>query len=214
MHLSIKEAARILDVSENKVRAYILSGKLLVERKGRQILIPESQLKALVAADNPIEDVVSQESFDRATTPLFHEDSLDVILGRLASLEAQVTEKWQEDAENKRLRELLREQDRRLAEKDLELEKLRRDLVYQKRLSEKEVEDQRLALEEKWALIEEEAAKRAAQERELLEQRLIQERDRCSERLAQQQERFAQEVAAMRNQEGFWSRLMKMITWS
>ena len=214
MHLSIKEAARILNVSENKVRAYILSGKLLVERKGRQILIPESQLKALVAADNPIEDVVSQESSDRATTPLFHEDSLDVILGRLASLEAQVNEKWQKDVENKRLHELLREQDRQLAEKDLEIEKLRRDLVYQKRLSEKEVEDQRLALEEKWALMEKEAAKRAAQERELLEQRLIQERNMCSERLAQQQERFAQELAAMRNQEGFWSRLMKMITWS
>ena len=213
MHLSIKEAARILNVSENKVRGYILSGKLLVERKGRQILIPESQLKAFAAADKPVEEVVSQENLD-GTSVLSHEDSLEVILSRLASLEAQVTEKWQEDAENKRLRELLREQDRRLAEKDLELEKLRRDLVYQKRLSEKEVEDQRLALEEKWALIEEEAAKRAAQERDLLEQRLIQERDRCSERLAQQQERFAQELAAMRNQEGFWSRLMKMITWS
>ena len=213
MHLSIKEAARILKVSENKVRGYILSGKLLVERKGRQILIPESQLKAFAAADKPVEEVVSQENLD-GTSVLSHEDSLEVILSRLASLEAQVTEMWQEDAENKRLRELLREQDRRLAEKDLELEKLRRDLVYQKRLSEKEVEDQRLAFEEKWALIEEEAAKRAAQERDLLEQRLIQERDRCSERLAQQQERFAQELAAMRNQEGFWSRLMKMITWS
>ena len=213
MHLSIKEAARILKVSENKVRGYILSGKLLVERKGRQILIPESQLKAFAAADKPVEEVVSQENLD-GTSVLSHEDSLEVILSRLASLEAQVTEKWQEDAENKRLRELLREQDRRLAEKDLELEKLRRDLVYQKRLSEKEVEDQRLALEEKWALIEEEASKSAAQERDLLEQRLIQERDRCSERLAQQQERFAQELAAMRNQEGFWSRLMKMITWS
>ena len=213
MHLSIKEAARILKVSENKVRGYILSGKLLVERKGRQILIPESQLKAFAAADKPVEEVVSQENLD-GTSVLSHEDSLEVILSRLASLEAQVSEKWQQDAENKRLHELVREQDRRLAEKDLEIEKLRRDLVYQKRLSEKEDEDHRLALEEKWALLEKEASKSAAQERELLEQRLIQERNMCSERLAQQQERFAQEVAAMRNQEGFWSRLMKMITWS
>jgi len=129
-------------------------------------------------------------------------------------LEAQVNEKWQKDAENKRLHELLREQDRQLAKKDLEIEKLRRDLVYQKRLSEKEAEDQRLALDAKWARLEKEASKRAAHERELLEQRLIQERDICCERLAQQQERFAQELAAMRNQEGFWSRLMKMITWS
>ncbi len=213
MHLSIKEAARILNVSENKVRGYILSGKLLVERKGRQILIPEAQLKALVDAEAHLQEEAPQSSLDSVSMDSGKEP-LEVILSRLASLEAQVNEKWQKDAENQRLHELVREQDRQLAEKDLELEKLRRDLVYQKRLSEKEVEDRRLVLEEKWALLEQEASKRVAQERELLEQRLLQERNMCSERLAQQQQRFAQELAAMRNQEGFWSRLMKMITWS
>lgn len=213
MHLSIKEAARILNVSENKVRGYILSGKLLVERKGRQILIPEAQLKALVDAEAHLQEEAPQSSLDSVSMDSGKEP-LEVILSRLASLEAQVNDKWQKDVEIKRLHELVREQDRRLAEKDLELEKLRRDLVYQKRLSEKEVEDRRLALEAKWALLEQEASKRAAHERELLEQRLLQERNMCSERLAQQQERLAQELAAMRHQEGFWSRLMKMITWS
>jgi excisionase family DNA binding protein len=213
MHLSIKEAARILKVSENKVRGYILSGRLVVERKGRQILIPEAQLKALVEAEQRLEEDASQKNLDRDSTHS-HEASLDVILNRLASLEAQIVEKGQMGAENQSLHQLVREQDRQLAEKDLEIEKLRRDLVYQKRLCDKEIEDRRLALEERWALMEQEASKRAAQERELLEQRLIQERNIGSERLAQQQERFAQEVAAMRNQEGFWARLMKMITWS
>jgi hypothetical protein len=64
------------------------------------------------------------------------------------------------------------------------------------------------------ALMEQEASKRAAHQRELLEQRLAEERRICSEKLAQEQERFAQRLLAMRQEEGFWSRLMRMITWS
>jgi excisionase family DNA binding protein len=264
MHLSIKEAAHLLNVSENKVRGYILSGKLVVERKGRQILIPEAQLKALVDAEELLREETPQSSLDPVSRDS-GENPLEVVLNRLTALEAQVTEKWRMDAENQRLHEVMREQDRQLAEKNLDMEKLQRDLVYQKRLGEKEIEDHRQALEEKLALIEkeaskrvarerelleqklalmeEEASKRAAHERELLEQRLIEERNIwserlaqeqertarehelieqklteerniCSGRLAQEQERFAQKLAAMQNQEGFWSRLLKMITWS
>jgi excisionase family DNA binding protein len=213
MHLSIKEAARILNVSENKVRGYILSGKLVVERKGRQILIPEAQLKALVDAGEPLREEATPSSFDPVSSDSGG-DALEVILNRLASLEAQVTEKWHMGAENQRLHELVREQDRQLAEKDLEIEKLRRDLLYQKRLGEKEIEDHRRAMEEKLVLMEQEASKRAAHERELLDQRLTEERRIWSERVAQEQERFAQKLLAMRQQEGFWSRLMRMITWS
>ena len=213
MHLSIKEAARILNVSENKVRGYILSGKLVVERKGRQILIPKAQLKALVDAEEHRREEAPPLSLDPVSRDS-REEPLEVILNRLASLEVQVTEKWRMDAENQRLRELVREQDRQLAEKDLEMAKLQRDLVYQKRLCEKEIEDHHLAMEERLALMEKEASKRAAHERELLEQRLTEERNMWSERVAQEQERFAQKMAALHDQEGFWSRLIKMITWS
>ena len=215
MHLSIRQAARLLNVTESKVRNYIVSGKLSIERKGRRILIPEAQLKAFTSAQQGPEEVESQENFDPAMllTPSGR-DTLDLIMNRLAALEGQIIEKWQTHAENQHLQQLLRQQDRLLAEKDLEIEKLRRDLLYQKKLCEKELEDHRLALQEKWTLMEKEASERIAQERERLEQRLKQERDIWSEKLTQEQERFAQLLAAARNQEGFWSRLMKMITWS
>jgi len=62
--------------------------------------------------------------------------------------------------------------------------------------------------------MEKEATARINRESESLEQRLIQEREIWSEKIAQEQERFAQTLAAMHSREGFWSRLMKMITWS
>jgi excisionase family DNA binding protein len=213
MHLTIKEAARLLKVSENKVRSYIVSGKIPVERRGRRIMIAESQLKALFNAGKPVEDNASQP--DPGPVPARHrEAALELIVSRLAALEAQISEKWQLLAENQRLHQLIHEQEQELAERKLEIEKMRRDLVYQRRLCEKELEDRRQALQEKWALLEKEASERTAQDRKRLEERLIEERNIWSERLAQEQERFAQQLAAMRNQEGFWARLMKMITWS
>jgi excisionase family DNA binding protein len=213
MHLTIKEAARLLNVSENKVRSTIASGKISVERKGRQILIAESQLKALLDAEKGLEDEACQPGSERVRKPS-REDVLEDISRRLMALEGQIMEKWQLSVENQRLHQLILEQGQELAERKLEIEKLRRDLVYQKRLCEKELEDRRQALQEKWALIEKEMAERMAQDRERLEQRLIEERNLWTERLAEEQERYARQLAAMHNQEGFWARLMKMITWS
>ena len=214
MYLSIKKAARLLNMSETKVRGYIVSGRLTVERKGRQILIPEAQLKALLDTENGLEDEASPAISDDRTLAASLKGALEAITNRLTAVEAQIIEQWQLSAENQRLQELLRDHGQQMAVKDLEIEKLRRDLVYQKRLGEKELEDHRLVLKEKWAMMEKEASERAAHERELLEQRLIQEQQIWSERLAQEQERFAQRLVAMSSQEGFWARLVKMITWS
>jgi excisionase family DNA binding protein len=213
MVLSIKEAARFLNVSENKVRGYISSGRLSVERKGKQILVSLSQLKALIDAEKGLENEPSQASLDRPSVPS-REEAFELLLSRLTALEGQIIEKWQIFTENQRLHQVIRDQDLELTARKLEIEKLRRDLVYQKRLCEKEIEDHRLAQQEKWALMEKEASERMALEREQLEQRLVEEHTIWSEKLAQEQERFAQRLAAMRDQEGFWSRLMKMITWS
>ncbi len=213
MRLSIKEAARLCNVSENKVRAYIVSGQLPVERKGRQILVSETQLKALLEADDGLEDEQSKEKPARSPAPPLTE-ALEVISSRLAAVEGQIAEERLMFAENQRLHELLRERDRQLSEKDLEIDKLRRDLVYQKRLCEKELEDLQSVLAEKWTVKEKEVSEKIARERELLEQRLLQEQNICSERLAREQERFAQRLVQMRSEEGFWARLVKMITWS
>lgn len=237
MSLTIKEAARLLGMSENRVRSHIASGKLAVERKGRQMLIPETELKALA------ETSASLESGGHATEPAARslpaacpDEVLEDIRARLAALEHQLTEKWQVAAENQRLSQLLREQDRQLAEKGLELEKLHRDLLYQQRLAEKALEDQQVAFQERVTRMEQEANARTAQERERAEQALVseqqrwadklaqereraeqllaRERQRCADKLAQEQERFARMLAAVRDQEGFWARLVRMITWS
>jgi excisionase family DNA binding protein len=213
MYLSVKEAARLLDVSENKIRSYISSGKLSVERKGKQLLVSQSQLKALVETGKDLENEASPADPDRSSAPS-RDEALNLVLSRLAALEGQIHEKRQLFIENQRLHQQIREQDQELGAMKLEIEKLRRDLVYEKRLGEKEIEDHRLAQQEKWALMEREAAKQMARERDRLEQRLLEERIVWTEKLAQEQERFTQRLTAMRDQEGLWSRLMKMITWS
>jgi excisionase family DNA binding protein len=214
MHLTLKEAARFLNVSENKVRSYIVSGNLTVERKGRQILIPQAQLKALRDVEKGPEDEESLPSPDKRSLAPPLKEALEAIGHRLTAVEGQISEKWQLLAEHQRLQELVREHMRLLAEKDREIEKLKRDLVYQKRLCERDLEDHRRAFEEKRVVMEKEASQRVGHERELLQQRLLQEQQIWSERLAQEQERCAQRLGAMRDQEGFWARLMKMITWS
>ncbi len=215
MSLTIKEAARLLGMSENRVRSHIASGRLAVERKGRQMLIPETELKAFA------ETAASLEGGERTTEPAARSlpaacpnDALEDIKDRLAALEHQLTEKWQVAAENQHLSQLLREQDRQMTEKGLELEKLHRDLLYQQRLAEKALEDQRAAFQEQLTRMEQDANARTAQERERAEQLLAQERQHWSEKLAQEQERFARMLATARNQDGFWARLVRMITWS
>jgi len=149
MYLSIKEAALLLKVSENRVRAYIASGRLSVERKGRQILIPKEQLKSVVDLADDFENTESQDNSNPDTASAASpEVALQLINDRLAALEGRIMDNQQLFAENQLLHQRLREQDRQLAEKDLELERLRGELVYQKRLGEKELEDHRLALQE------------------------------------------------------------------
>jgi excisionase family DNA binding protein len=213
MYMSVKEAARLLNVSENKVRTYISSGELSVQRKGRHFLVSQSQLKALLGTEKDAEKGKKSISAAVPSTPS-HEEAMNLVLSRLAALEGQIQEKWQMFLENQRLHQQIRELDQELAARKLEIEALRRDLVYQKDVCEKEIEDHRLAQQERWALIEREASEQMAQERDRVEQRLIEERIAWTEKLAQEQERFAQKLSAMRDQEGFWSRLMKMITWS
>jgi excisionase family DNA binding protein len=214
MHLSIKQAARFLNESDSKVRGYIASGRLSVERKGRQILIPRAQLADLLETEDGSEDTIARISPEDSASERTLRETLEAVGNRLAAVEAQIVEGRQTASEIQRLQDLLLEHGRQIADKDLEIEKLRRDLVYQKRLCEKELEDRRLALEEKRALIAKEAAEKVAREREILEQRLVQEQRIWSERLAQEQENFARKLTEMRDGEGFWARLMRMITWS
>lgn len=213
MPLTIKEAARRFQISEEKIRSFILSGELPVERRGRQILISELDLQPLIddaqqIAGDPIVDALASQ------LESFREDLLKRLEDRLSALQQALDDLRKTQAERESFQELRRRMDRDLVEKDLELERLKRDLVYQQRLHEKELADQGVVFQEKWAVLEREAAERVRRERERTEQAVEEERRLWSERLAHQEQRFADRLAEMQDREGFWSRLMKMITWS
>ena len=209
MDLSVKEAAHILDASERTVRNYISSGRLPAKRKGRQLFVPEEALQVFMqAAARP-----AQENFaNTASMQLsLSTEALEPIIERFSGLEKKLEQLL---LENQRLLQESQQKDQALAQKDLEIEKLQRDLVYQKRLFEKELEDQRRFLDEKWTILQKENEERINLERKHFEEKLTLEQHRWSEKLANQKEQHAQMIVEVQNQEGFWSRLIKMMTWS
>jgi hypothetical protein len=136
------------------------------------------------------------------------------IVERIAALEKELSLRLDLASENMRMCRELRQKDQEIADRDVEIEKLKRDLVYQKRLLEKEIEDRTRMLDEKWALMDREVSERVARERDEFEKRLAFERSTNSERLEQEQEKFAASLAELQTRGGFWSRLVKMLTWS
>lgn len=133
---------------------------------------------------------------------------------RISSLEREISEKLDLVAENRQLTLELRQKDRDIAIRDTEIEKLKRDLLYQKRLLEKEVEDRTRVLDEKRALMDREVAARIARERDEFDRRLEEERKSWAERLARIQEEDAAREAELLTKQGFWTRFLKMLTWS
>jgi hypothetical protein len=136
------------------------------------------------------------------------------ILERISALEKELSFRLDLVAENMRITGELRLKDQEIARKDIEIEKLQRDLIYQKRLLEKEIEDRMRVLDEKWALMDREVSERVARERDEFEKRLALERDAWAERLSREQEKYAAGLAELQTKGGFWSRLVKMLTWS
>lgn len=225
MDLSVKEVARILNVSETTVRNHIASGRLPARRKGRQVRVSRSDLS--VFTTSPRCESITPEGnagVPVSTLGLRNED-LQTMADRISGLEEQIRRFNELLTENRMLSKELKNREQEIARKDLEIERLRRDLVYQSRIQEKELTDHQKIIQEKWSVMEKEAAARIAREREYFESRLVQEQGLWSERLVQEQNQWAERLAQEREnharklheatrQEGFWSRLLKMMTWS
>lgn len=133
---------------------------------------------------------------------------------RIEAMEKELLERLDLLCENRKISEELRRKEGEIARKEVEIETLKRDLVYQKRLLEKEIEDRMRSLDEKWALMDREVAERVARERDEFENRLARERSIWSERLVREQEKYAAGLAELQTKEGFWARLVRMLTWS
>lgn len=225
MDLSIKEVARILNVSETTVRNHIASGKLPARRKGRQVRVSRSDLSIFASSPSCKSITPEENADDPVGTQSLRSEDLQAVVDRISGLEEQMRRFHELLTENRLLSKQLKDLEQEIARKDLEIEKLRRDLVYQSRIQKKELEDHQKIIQEKWSVMEKEAAERIAREREHFESRLVQEQGLWSERLALEQSQWAERLAQEREnharklheatrQEGFWSRLLKMMTWS
>lgn len=215
MDLSILTVARALDVSENTVRDYIASGKLRAERKGQHLFISESALRAFMdAEEKAAEEETSAAAVEQSEPVAPSREMLQPIMYRLLALQKQFEEKMDLLKENQRLSEELKQRERELLLKGYEIEKLEHDLIYQKRLQDKELENHQIILEEKWAVLQKEASERIAQERKHIDEMLAMQERRWVEKLAEEKELLARQMAEAGRREGLWSRLIKMMTWS
>jgi hypothetical protein len=211
MGISVKQASKLLKLTENEVMEYISTGKLKAEQKGKQLIIDESGLEALLSENTPR----SENSMPGRPRQISISETMSIpILERISALEKELSFRLDLVDENRRIADELRLKEQAIAAKDIVIEKLQRDLIYQKRLLEKEVEDRTRVLDEKWALMDREVSERVARERDEFEKRLALERSTWSERLAQEQEKYAASLTELQTRGGFWSRLVKMLTWS
>lgn len=213
MDLSVREVARILKVSETTVRGYIASGRLPAQRKGRQTVVSRIDLEAF--SSHPLEqDQVEQPPRSPDQGGSFPVDGLQAVLDRMSVIEERLEHFAKLMSENSQLAEELRDRELELSLQKNEVERLRHQLEVQRRDHEKEIEAQARVFQEKCSLLERETSETIAKEREHLENQLSQEKRRWTERLAQEKENFTQRLLELQRQEGFWARLMKMMTWS
>lgn len=137
------------------------------------------------------------------------------LVERLDALEKRFQEKWELQGEKNRLLELkLREVEGELAIRRLEVERLQLDLKKLKAQTDREIERERKVLEEKWALLQREAAAGRERERGALDAQLKAERRLWEEKMVRVQEEHARALEGMRCQESLWTRLIRMMTWN
>ncbi len=207
MELSLKEVGRLLNISELTIRDHIASGRLTAVSRGKEVYVTEEGLQAFLLFEaHPSPGPSELSSVLR--------DALRPLVDRLASLETRIEDREALVEKNQRMSHELRLLDEEVAQKNLEIERLERDLVHQKRLRDQEREDRQKSLDEKWALLQEEATDRIAREREHLDALLAAEQARWEEKIAHIEASHARQIQDMQRREGLWSRLMRMMTWN
>ncbi|MHC1727197.1 MAG: helix-turn-helix domain-containing protein [Syntrophobacteraceae bacterium] len=211
MGITLKQASKALRLAESEVMDLVAAGKLKAEQKGKRLIIDESELEALLPPEH-LEQKSSVAARPRQVS--LPEMLVRPLTERISALEKEVSEQIGLISENRRLIEELRHKDREIAARDTEIERLKCDLVYQKRLLEKEIEDRMRVLDEKRVSMDRELSSRVGRERDEFVTRLEAERMLWSERLAREQEKCAAEVAELQTKQGFWTRLARMLTWS
>ncbi|MBW1975766.1 MAG: helix-turn-helix domain-containing protein [Deltaproteobacteria bacterium] len=190
MEYDIREAARILDLSEKEIREYIDRGMLTARREDGEWLIPDWAIRVFRRTLETLEKVgklnkPSQEEMYWAIV-----DRLDHIVENMAAVR-------QELEQRAAIFDRLASIERVMQEKEMEVEKLKSELRYRIEIFEKEIGFLRL-------------------ENKRLSDEVVRLRKRLEE-LRGDESRATTQVPAVsenvRERQGFWDRFLRMLTW-
>lgn len=212
MGLTISETARLLGVKEHVVRGYLAEGKLAFGVAGGRVTIPQAAVDALLHPG--LRPLPSDPALSTRSGLSAQEDTVRAVLTELFLVQEKLEERLELLHENQRLHQLLRDKDRALAERNAEIDRLKRDLIQQRGLAERQIEDRQRSLDAKRVILEEQTAQRLAREQELCREQVARLEEQWAERLAEEQERSVRERTDARRHDGFWARFLKMLTWS
>ena len=210
MGVSLKQVSKILNMTRNEVMDLVAAGKLKAERKGKGLTVDEADLWAFLSRFKPETEAAVSGRPRQVSLP---EIMAGPLVERISTLEKALSEKLDFLAENKRIELELDRAHLDIADRDAEIEKLKGGMTG-RTLVEREAEDRVRALDEERAQMEREVSERISRERDEFETILQAERTLWSERLAKERSRFEAELEQLKKKEGFWARIVRMLTWS
>jgi excisionase family DNA binding protein len=122
MGVSLKQASKILNITRNEVMDLVAAGKLKAERKGRGMVVDESDLWMFLSGLKPETEAALSSRPRQVSLP---EMPAGPLIERVSALERVLSEKLDLLAENRRLEQELHRAHLDIAGRDEEIEKLR-----------------------------------------------------------------------------------------
>jgi len=211
MGVTLKQVSRILNMTRNEVVDLVAAGKLKAERKGRNLMVDESDIWVFLSRSKPETEAAMSNRPRQVSLP---EMMAGPLIERIGHLERTLLEKLDLLAENRRLEQELQIANVELARKNAEIDKLRGGITARTMPAEDEDESLLRKLDQERALMEREVSERISRERDEFESILRAERVLWSERLADERRKYEAEIEELTKKEGLWTRIVRMLTWS
>ncbi len=135
------------------------------------------------------------------------------LLERLTVLEQQLAQRLDLAQENQDIRAAMRVAEQELAARTLEVERLKNELLLQKRVWEKEVERVQQSATERELILRQEGAEKLALAQEFFDRQARLEKERYLERSIRERDRIDRQLDDYHRDESLWSRFMRLLTW-
>lgn len=207
MGVSLKQVGTILNMTRKEVMDLVAAGRLKVEQKNNRQTVDEADLAILLSDFKPDSEGATPGRPRQLSLP---EMLAGPLTERIGGIEKVLSERLDLLAENKRLDQDLTRARADLAAREAELQKLK----VEKAVLEKEAMERQRSLDERREFMEKEFSDRSSREREEFEGRLQTEKKAWAERFAEERRKYASELQHLKSNQGFWNKLVKMLTWS